>query len=100
MANLTEIDRNCANADMVLAVVKRLAETPREALAAEALEVSNRAKSLFDERYSTSNLTRHAEIVAELERTERELSLYQAALVENIRNTYGVSVYDLISLIS
>ena len=100
MANLlSDADKAEIRGEIILSMVRSLAAKPHAELAAEALELSQKVKALCDERYETTDSVRHAEIVAELEKTERMLGVYKAAINENMRKTYGISVTDLLTLL-
>lgn len=100
MANLlSDADKAEIKGEIILSMVRSFAAKPHAVLAAEALELSQKAKALFDERYETTDAARHAEVVAELEKTERMLGIYKAAINENMRKTYGISVTDLLTLL-
>ncbi len=97
---LTQADIEHIRGEIRRSVIVQLAAAPCTDLARDAAILKKKADDLFDERYSTTDAVRHAEIVAEQKRTESLLAATREALRVNVRNTYGIAPGDLAALIS
>lgn len=96
---LSDQSKELIKAEVARSLTSHIASAPREVLVAEVAQLVKESKALFDERYSTTDAVRHAQIVKEQDKNDRKTKFYRDALRENVRNTYGVSHSDLIALL-